>query len=67
VKYSHLDIDEREQILVMKSLGFSFRYISRVLKRSHTTISREYLRNAKHGEEYSAHNAQKKYEKRSKK
>jgi IS30 family transposase len=67
MNYSHLSIDEREQILVLKSHGYSFRYIATELNRSHTTICREYVRNAKYGTEYSANKAQKRYEKRCKK
>ena len=66
MNYSHLSIDEREQILVMKSQGHSFRDIAKELHRSHTTISREFTRNAKYGTEYSANKAQNKYEKRCK-
>jgi len=43
--YSHLIIDERDQISVLKAEGLSLRRIDRELGRHHSTISRELDRN----------------------
>jgi IS30 family transposase len=44
--YSHLTVEERDQISVLKAEGLSLRSIARELGRNHTTISRELKRNA---------------------
>lgn len=44
--YSHLTVDERDQISVLKAEGLSLRGIARKLGRNHSTISRELDRNA---------------------
>lgn len=44
--YSHLTIDERDQISVLKAEGLSIRGIARELGRHHSTISRELDLNA---------------------
>lgn len=44
--YSHLTVEERDQISVLKAEGQSLRSIARMLGRNHTTISRELIRNA---------------------
>lgn len=44
--YSHLTVEERDQISVLKAEGLSFRSIASELGRHHTTISRELDRNA---------------------
>jgi IS30 family transposase len=50
--YTHLTLEEREILYKNKALGKSFRSIGLVLCRSHTTLIREYRRNAKYEEEY---------------
>jgi len=44
--YSHLTVEERDQISVLKAEGQSLRSIARELGRYHTTIARELDRNA---------------------
>jgi transposase, IS30 family len=44
--YSHLSLYEREQLFVYKRQGKSRREIAKLLKRSHSTISREIRRNS---------------------
>jgi IS30 family transposase len=44
--YSHLTVEERDQISVLKAEGLSLRRIAKELGRNHTTISRELDRNA---------------------
>ena len=43
--YTHLTIDEREQIFLLYYQGESIRAIAKVLERSPSTISRELSRN----------------------
>ena len=43
--YSHLSDDEREQIGLLKVLGYSIGAIARALRRPKSTISRELSRN----------------------
>ena len=43
--YTHLTIDEREQLFLLHYQGHSIRIIAEVLKRSPSTISRELARN----------------------
>ena len=50
--YQHLSLEEREKIYALREQGFSFRNIGNQLGRDHTTISREYSRNAKYGRTY---------------
>lgn len=52
MKYTHLSLEERERLYALVEQGMSFREASKVLNRSHTTLSREYKRNAPylHGE-----------------
>jgi len=45
-EYSHLTVDERDQISVLKAEGLTLREIARELGRHHSTISRELNRNA---------------------
>ena len=44
--YSHLTVEERDQISVLKVEGLSLRSIASELGRNHTTVSRELKRNA---------------------
>lgn len=50
--YTHLTLEEREILFKNKALGKSFRSIGAILNRSHTSLSRDWLRNAKYEEEY---------------
>lgn len=62
--YNHIIIQEREDLLEMKSKGMSIHKIAKELKRSVSTISRELKRNRSEGQEkYSALAAQERYEK----
>ncbi len=51
--YKHLNIDEREKIMVLLSLGKSIGMIARQLGRAKSTICREIKRNGYNGD-YSA-------------
>lgn len=51
-KYSHLILEEREILYALREQGKSFREISGLLERSHTSLSREYRRHAKYGRKY---------------
>ena len=51
-KYKHLSLEERELLFKYKALDYSYRLIGKILGRSHSTLSREFLRNAKYGQEY---------------
>src|SRR3989338_8876257 len=64
-RYKQLSLLEREQIFGLRKEKLSFREIGRRLNRSHTTLTREFLRNAKYGQTYLPCIAQKKTEKRS--
>lgn len=44
--YTHLSLEERERMYALREQGYSFRDIGKLLKRHHTTLSREYRRNA---------------------
>ena len=44
--YKHLSVEERDHLSVLKGKGLSLRAISRALKRSASTLSRELKRNA---------------------
>ena len=61
--YTHLTIDEREQLFLLHYQGNSIRMIAKVLKRNPSTISRELARNTEK-ESYSPSIAQSKYTKR---
>lgn len=52
MNHHHLSLYEREQLAVLKAKGLSFREISQVLGRSHTTFSREWKNKAKYGKPY---------------
>jgi transposase, IS30 family len=64
--YSHLTIEERESILVLKEKGHSLRSIAESMNRSVSTISRELNRNSRHRLGYSAVYAERLYRKRRK-
>ena len=61
--YTHLTIEEREEILKYSFLGFSICKIAKILHRNKSTISRELKRNASQGK-YSPSMAQSEYSKR---
>ena len=61
--YTHLTIDEREQIFLLFHQGQSIRVIAKLLERSPSTISRELARNHEN-QNYSPSVAQSKYTKR---
>ena len=46
MKYTHLNLEEREKLYALHEQGYSFKQISNILNRAHTTLSREYKRNA---------------------
>lgn len=50
--YSHLSLEERERLSVLKAQGHSLRSIAGLLGRSHHTLSRELRRNKRAGSEY---------------
>jgi len=51
-KYNHLSLEEREKLYALKFQGISLRDIGKLLGRSHTTLGREFRRNAKYGKQY---------------
>ena len=51
-KYRHLSLEERERLYALREQGKSFRKISELLGRSHTSLSREYRRHSKYGRKY---------------
>jgi IS30 family transposase len=66
MSHHHLSLYEREQLALGCAKGLSFRAIGRVLKRSHTTLTREWHERAKYGTQYipcKAHEKAKKIEK----
>jgi IS30 family transposase len=63
--YKQLSLLEREQIFGWRKEKVSFREIGRRLNRPHTTLTREYVRNAKYGASYLPCEAQEKSDKRS--
>ena len=63
--YKQLSLLEREKIFGLRKEKLSFREIGRRLNRPHTTLTREFLRNARYGHQYIPCIAQKKAEKRS--
>ena len=62
--YGYLTIDERENARVLIAQGFSLRAAALKLKRSASTLSREFKRNAYKSGDYTANHAQKLYQKR---
>ena len=61
--YTHLTINEREQIFLLINQGQSIRQVAALLKRNPSTISRELKRN-KENNDYSPNTAQVSYRKR---
>lgn len=51
-RYKHLGLEEREKLYAGIESGKSFRDIGKQLGRDHTTLSREWKRNAKYGRPY---------------
>jgi len=51
-KYNHLNLEERERLYALREQGKSFRKISELLGRSHTSLAREYRRHSKYGRKY---------------
>lgn len=51
-KYHQLSLTEREKMFAFKEAGLSLRAVARKLGRSHTTLSREWRRNAKYYRPY---------------
>lgn len=66
-KYTHLTLEEREKMFAWMEMGFSFREISELLGRNHTTLSRERKRNTRYGKAYVPCLAQRRYERISEK
>jgi IS30 family transposase len=64
--YTHFTTEERELSRVMKAQGFSDRAIARSLKRSNSSVSREFARNSREDGTYSANHADKLYAERRK-
>lgn len=64
--YYHLSTKERESLLVLIQIGKNNSEIARELGRSRSTISREISRNSVERSKYSAHEADKDYERRRK-
>lgn len=62
--YSHLRLEERELLFCLREQGLPFREIGKALGRDHTTLSREYGRNAKYGRPYIPCRAEEKTRKR---
>lgn len=62
--YKQLSLLERERIFGWRKEKISFREIGRRLNRPHTTLTREFLRNAKYGQQYIPCKAQEKADKR---
>lgn len=52
MSYKHLSLEEREKLYALNCQGLSLREIGKRLKRSDTTLGREFKRNAKYGAEY---------------
>lgn len=65
--YSHLRLEERELLFCLREQGLTFREIGKELGRDHTSLSREYGRNAKYGRPYIPCRAEKKTRKRGEK
>jgi IS30 family transposase len=62
--YTHLTIEERSKASVLREMGLSYSAIAEKLKRSKSTISREFRRNRREAEDYDASKAQKRYQRR---
>jgi len=62
--YRHLKLEERELLYCLREQGLTFREIGDRLKRNHTSLSREYRRNAKYGKPYIPCRAEDKAERR---
>ncbi len=62
--FKHLSLEEREKFFAWKEQGLSLREIGRRLGRVHTTLSREFKRNAKYGQPYIPCRADRKAKKR---
>lgn len=62
--FKHLSLEERELFFAWKAQGKSLREIGRRLGRTHTTLSREFKRNAKYGQPYIPCRADRKAKKR---
>ncbi len=58
MKYKQLNIEEREKLYALKLQEVSFREIGKILKRSHTTLSREWTKNTKYFQSYLPSKAQ---------
>ncbi|NCC87509.1 MAG: IS30 family transposase [Clostridia bacterium] len=65
-RYTHFTIEEREKARCLLEHGLSIRAIARILKRSPSSVSREFKRNSYKNGVYAAHHAQKLYSKRKK-
>lgn len=65
--YRHLRLEERELLFCLREQGLTFREIGEELGRDHTTLSREYGRNAKYGRPYIPCRADEKTRKRGEK
>jgi len=61
-KYSHLNLNEREQLSALRQQGLPFREIGKILNRDHTSLSREYQKNSKYYRQYQPCKAQAKAE-----
>jgi IS30 family transposase len=61
--YKHLNLEEREQLSMLRLQGLTFREIGEKLGRDHTSLSREYRKNSKYYKKYRPCLAQKKAEK----
>jgi len=61
--YKHLSVEERDHLSILRGKGLSLRAISRALKRSPSTLSRELKRNAPpiHSGYYLSHRAHQRY------
>jgi len=57
--YTHLTLAEREKLFALREQGLSFADIEGVLRRSHSTLSREYKKNTRYGKKYLPCSAQK--------
>ena len=65
-QYTHFTTEEREMSRVMKEKGYSIRKIAVELKRSPSSVSREFKRNANKDGSYAAYTADRRYLKRRK-
>ena len=64
--YTHFTTEEREESRVLKAQGLSIRSIGRKLKRSASSVSREFKRNCYANGNYAVFHADKLYRKRRK-